>query len=65
MYCIGVGAEKRICNKCAGDFYYKVGKSSIGLATISLGTTLTRLNMKKFHDNQIHTQEIDMNDLLI
>lgn len=65
MYCIGVGKEKCLCNKCAGDFYYKLGKKSIGLTCSKLATTLTQLSLQKFHKNLVTSQVLDINDLLI
>lgn len=60
MYCIG----DKICNKCAGDLYYKMDKLNIGLSTSRIATTLTNLNMKKFHNSQIKIKKININDIL-
>lgn len=65
MYCIGVGKEKCLCNKCAGDYYYILGKPNIGLSTSKCATTMTQLNLQKFHKNLVKTQQIDVNDMLI
>lgn len=65
MYCIGVGKEKCLCNKCAGDYYYILGKPNIGLSTSKCATTITQLNLQKFHKNLVKTQQIDVNDMLI
>lgn len=65
MYCIGVGKEKHLCNKCAGDFYYKLGKRNIGLSSSKIATTLTQMNLQKFHENLVKTQQIDLDDLLL
>lgn len=65
MYCIGVGKEKCLCNKCAGDFYYKLGKKNIGLASSKVATTCTQLNLQKFHENLVKIKQIDVNDMLI
>ena len=61
MYCIG----KHLCSKCAGEYYYKLGKQSIGLTSTRVATTCTRLNMKKFHENLVKSQKIDLNDILL
>lgn len=61
MGCIG----DKICNVCAGDFYYKVGSTSIGMSASKIATTLTNLNMKKFHNNVITYKRIDANNMLI
>lgn len=57
MYCTG----DKICRKCAGSYNNKF----IGLDTNKIATTLTNLNMKKFHDNTIKTTLIDTNDIFI
>jgi hypothetical protein len=65
MYCIGVGKEKCLCNKCAGDYYYILEKPNIGLSTSKCGTTITQLNLSKFHQNLVKTRDIDIDDMLI
>ena len=65
MYCIGIGEEKCLCNKCSGDFYYKLGKRNIGLNTSRIASSLSQLNLQKFHENLVKTQQIDVNDMLI
>ena len=65
MYCIGVGKEKCLCNKCAGDYYYILGKPNIGLSTSKCATTMTQLNLQRFHQNLVKTRQIDVNDMLI
>lgn len=54
-----------LCNKCVGDFYYRIDNRNIGLSASKVGTTLTNLGMKKFHDNVIKYKLIDPEDLLI
>lgn len=65
MYCTRVGKEKHLCNKCAGDFYYKIGKKNIGLLCSRPAETLKRLGMKKFHENLIKTFPFDPDKLLL
>lgn len=65
MYCKTVGKEKCICNVCAGDFYYKMGKKNIGLICKSPASQLTQLSLQKFHQNLIKSHKVDVNDLLI
>lgn len=55
MMCVG----KRICNKCAGDLYYKLGIENAGLTASKVATVLTNLNMKKFHDSTIKYHKIN------
>ena len=61
MYCCG----KKKCNKCMGDFYYKMNKPNVGLASSRVATTLTNLNMKKFHDATIKNHRIVIADMLL
>jgi hypothetical protein len=65
MYCIGYGKEKCLCNKCAGDYYYILEKPNIGLSTSKCGSSITQMNLQKFHQNLVQTQQIDVNDMLI
>ena len=65
MFCIGYGKEKCLCNMCAGDFYYKLGKVHIGLLCSRPAETTKRLGMKKFHENNIKTQQINVDDILL
>lgn len=62
LSCIRMQKTGHICNICAGNFYYKLGQRSIGLTASRIGNDLTRLNMKKFHDNVIKLKEIDPSD---
>jgi hypothetical protein len=61
MYCIG----DKLCNMCAGENFYKLGKESIGLASVRVSSSLLNLAMKKFHDQTIHSYTIDINDILL
>ena len=54
--------------------YIKVGqkyvmltndKTNIGLATSKIATTITQLNLQKFHQNLVKTQTIDVDDMLL
>lgn len=60
MYC-----TNPTCSVCAGKFFYSQGKKNWGLVTSRIATTLTGLNMKKFHQNLVRTKQIDPDDLLI
>ena len=61
MYCIG----DRICNKCAGDLYYRLNINNVGLIFNSVGTTILNLSLKKFHDMSVKVSEIDPNNYII
>lgn len=63
MYCIGVGKEKCLCNKCAGDFFYKLGKQNIGLVTGKMAGQLSNLNLQKFHDNVVKMVTLDVDKM--
>jgi DNA-directed RNA polymerase beta' subunit len=65
MYCLGIGKDRCICNKCAGDFYYKLGKKDIGLLSSKVATTLTQLGLQKFHQNLVKTKQIDPKRILL
>ena len=57
MYCTG----DKLCSKCAGTY----GNKFIGLDTSKVATTLTNLNMKKFHNNVIKSTELKPNEILL
>ena len=66
MYCKGVdGNQHVICNKCAGELYYKTGKVNVGLLVSVCTQTLSNADLQKFHDNTIHIKEIDVDDMLL
>ena len=48
-----------ICNKCAGNFFYRRGSRTIGLATVQVPSKLKVVAMKAFHDGTIKTSTID------
>jgi len=62
MYCV---AKDCICSKCAGEDFYKLGKTSIGLTATKVATTCSRMNMKKFHENLVKTRDIELNDIFL
>lgn len=55
----------RICNKCVGEFHYMVDNMNIGLSASKVGTSLTNLGMKKFHNNVLKYHQLDPNDMLL
>lgn len=61
MFCIG----DKICSKCAGTMFYKLGIKNIGLTTSKMGTTLVNLGMKSFHDSTVTVKKLDINKLTI
>lgn len=49
-----------ICNKCAGNMFYKLGIKNIGMALPVIPSTLKNLSMKSFHDCSVKTTEMDV-----
>lgn len=49
----------RICNKCAGNLFYRLGIRNIGAATPQVASRLKNLSMKSFHDSTISTSEMN------
>ena len=62
MYCV---AKDCICSKCAGEDFYKLGKTAIGLTATKVATTCSRMNMKKFHENLVKTRTIELDDIFL
>lgn len=52
-------AENGICNKCAGNLFYRLGIRNIGAATPQIPSKLKLLSMKGFHDDQIRFATMD------
>lgn len=65
MYCLGTGKDQCLCNKCAGDYFYILGKPNIGLATSRVASSITQANLQKFHQNLVKTHQIDVNNMLV
>ena len=61
MYCL----SKKICSKCAGQRFYKVGISNVGLSSASLSGSLQNATLKARHDLSIKVDTIDDKSLLI
>ena len=61
MYCTG----DKLCSKCAGDLYYRLGIKNIGLTTSSVGSSLLNLLMKSFHDSTVKISDIDINKMIL
>ena len=54
-----------LCHYCVGDFPYMIGNLNIGLSGSKVGTTLTNLGMKKFHNNVIKYRKLNPEEMLI
>ena len=52
-------AKNGICNKCAGNLFYRLGIRNVGAATPQIPSRLKVLSMKLFHDDQLNFVEMD------
>ena len=59
MYC----NSTKICNKCAGEVFYKLGIKNVGLTTTKVSSTLLNKNMKKFHDSTVSVIPVQLDNL--
>lgn len=48
-----------VCNKCAGNFFYRRGSRNIGIAAVQIPARLKLISMKSFHDSTVRTAEIE------
>lgn len=60
LYC----KTRKICNKCAGEQFYKMGVENAGLYTFSLSGKLMNLSMKKFHDSSVKFNKINIENFI-
>jgi len=56
MFCTG----DKLCSKCAGSLFYKLGIKNIGLTTSRVASTILNLNLKKFHNSTANINNIDL-----
>lgn len=56
LFCKG----DKICNKCAGELFYKLGVKNAGLLNSTMSGTLMNLSMKKFHDSSVKFNKLDV-----
>ena len=52
-------SKNGICNKCAGNLFYRLGIRNIGASTPQIPSKLKVLSMKLFHDDQLNFAEMD------
>lgn len=52
-------AKDGICNKCAGNLFYRLGIRNVGASTPQIPSRLKVLSMKLFHDDQLNFTEMD------
>ena len=60
LYCKG----DKICNKCAGELFYKLGVKNAGLLNSTLSGSLMNLSMKKFHDATVKFNRINISNFI-
>ena len=51
--------HEKICNKCAGNLYYRMHITNIGTAIPQIASILKNISMKGFHDSTVRTSEMD------
>ena len=59
LFCKEYAKSGKVCNACAGNFFYRRGSENIGLACSQISTKLKLVSMKAFHDSTVNTSEID------
>ena len=52
-------SKNGICNKCAGNLFYRLGIRNVGASTPQIPSKLKVLSMKLFHDDQLNFVEMD------
>jgi hypothetical protein len=60
-YCCG----SKICNMCAGDRFYMLGITDIGLTFGRVANTLLNANMKKSHDSTVRTYVLSPDEIFV
>lgn len=60
MYC----KSECICNKCAGEGYYKLGIENVGMTVNKISSISLNTALKSFHDQTIHTRVIDWKEYI-
>jgi len=60
LFCRG----DKICNKCAGELFYKLGVKNAGLLNDSMSGVLMNMSMKKFHDATVKFSKIEITDYI-
>lgn len=48
------------CNKCAGNLWYRLGITNVGVITPTIPSKLKNLLMKSFHDSQVNLTEMNV-----
>lgn len=61
LFCKEYAKTGKVCNACAGNFFYRRGSTNIGLACSQISTKLKLVSMKSFHDSTVNVTEMDVN----
>lgn len=51
--------NEKLCNKCAGNLFYRIGIQNVGTAVPQIASILKNICMKNFHDSTVRTSEMD------
>jgi hypothetical protein len=54
----------KICNKCAGELFYKLDTNQMGLLVTQLSHADLNLNLKAKHIQTVNVTELDVNDII-
>lgn len=60
MYC----KNGKYCSKCTGELYHKLGIENVGLISNVIGTSMTTLALKSFHNTSVKLKEINYEDYI-
>lgn len=60
LYC----KSDKICNKCAGERYYKLGIEATGITASDIGSNILNAGMKLRHNLKIKLDNIDIDEVL-
>ena len=52
--------SEHICNKCAGNLFYRLGINNVGVATPQLASKVKVITMKGFHDSTVKYSKVDV-----
>lgn len=48
------------CSKCAGNLWYRLGVTNVGMITPQIPSKLKNLLMKSFHDSQVNLTDMNV-----
>ena len=51
--------NEKICNRCAGNLFYRIGIRNVGTTVPQIASILKNICMKNFHDSVVRTSEMD------